>query len=514
MTKVAIYCRLSEEDKNKLKSTDESESIQNQKSLLLEYSKNQGWDVFGIYCDESMSGADSTRPEFNKMIKECKNGNIDVVLCKTQSRFSRDIEIVEHYIHNKFTEWGVRFIGLLDHADTKDYRNKKSRQINGLVNEWYLEDLSENIKKTLRHKKENGIYTGSFAPYGYKKQNDKKGKLFVDEISAEVVKKIYSMYMSGAGYVKIAKTLNTLLIPCPSEYKRLCGSKFKTHTQKPTSKIWNESTVRSILTNRVYVGDLVQGKTETVSYKKKKRIKIPTEDLIITKNAHEPIIDEKIWNEVNKRVGTGRRVQKDNGKRHIFSGKIFCDECKSAMWKMSYKLKDGRYEYLKCKATKCSEHICQNKESIRFDKVKNLIENEIKKLLKMHYNPQKINTCEIIKKSYKNDNREEIFIKEKILKHNLNIKQLYKDKLDGIIESEVFCDIYKEIKEDISCLERRLADIQSEITKYDDTILEEYINNFCENIVVDEFVVSKLINSVFIGKEKDGKRKITVFWNL
>ena len=140
--KVAIYCRLSREDDDKLHESDESESIQNQKSMLINYAIERSWDIYNIYCDEDYSGIDSERPEFNKLLEDAKSHKFDIVLCKTQSRFTRDMEIVEKYLHNKFIEWNIRFVSPVDHVDTLDKGNKKSRQINGLVNEWYLEDLS------------------------------------------------------------------------------------------------------------------------------------------------------------------------------------------------------------------------------------------------------------------------------------------------------------------------------------------------------------------------------------
>ena len=308
MIRAAIYCRLSEEDRNKKNEFAESESIQNQKSMLMEYCKNQGWEIVDMFCDEDMSGADRDRPEFHRMLECCRDGLVDVVLCKTQSRFSRDMEVVEHYIHNRFKEWGVRFVSVLDHADTEDVYNKKSRQINGLVNEWYLEDLSENIKKTLYHKKAKGIYTGSFAPYGYRLDPDKKGKLFIDETAAIVVRRIYHMYLGGFGYIKIAKTLNAENIPCPSVYKSMCGSKFQTNGGRGTSKIWSESTVRQILINPVYCGTLVQRKTEKISYKHKTRKRVAKEEQFIKESAHEPIIETDLWEEVNSRIGQNNKV--------------------------------------------------------------------------------------------------------------------------------------------------------------------------------------------------------------
>lgn len=166
---VAIYSRLSEEDRNKLNETDDSRSIQNQKSMLLSYALEQGWDVYNIYSDDDYRGSDRNRPAFNQLMIDAEAGKFDIVLCKSQARFTRELELVEKIIHGQFVEWGIRFVGLADNADTTNRGNKKSRQINGLVNEWYLEDLSDNVKSVLTDHRKKGMHIGSFALYGYKK---------------------------------------------------------------------------------------------------------------------------------------------------------------------------------------------------------------------------------------------------------------------------------------------------------------------------------------------------------
>lgn len=158
-TRCAIYTRLSKEDERK--DQNGSESIQNQRSLLVSYAAEQGWDIYHIYCDEDYSGADSLRPDFNRMIGAARNKEFQILLCKSQSRFTRDMELVEKYIHGLFPIWGIRFIAVADHADTQIRGNKKARQINGLVNEWYLEDLSENIRMVLDLKRRQGQYIGA-----------------------------------------------------------------------------------------------------------------------------------------------------------------------------------------------------------------------------------------------------------------------------------------------------------------------------------------------------------------
>ena len=138
MAKVALYCRLSEEDRNKVSAADDSASIQNQKSMLLQYASQQGWEVFHIYSDDDYTGSDRNRPEFQRLLADAEARKFDIVLCKTQSRFTRELELVEKYLHSLFPLWGIRFVSIVDNADTDNKGNKKSRQINGLVNEWYL----------------------------------------------------------------------------------------------------------------------------------------------------------------------------------------------------------------------------------------------------------------------------------------------------------------------------------------------------------------------------------------
>lgn len=273
MVNVAIYVRLSDEDRDKQFKTDESESIQNQKSMLVDYCQERKWDVYDIYNDEDYSGIDSTRPEFQRMLKDCEQGKINIVLCKSQSRFSRDMEVIERYIHNKFLEWNVRFISIIDHADSNDIVNKKARQINGLINEWYFEDVSDNIRSTLKHKCEQGQFTGSFAPYGYLVDPDDKNHLIVDKNVAQNVKQIFDLYLQGYGYRKIVLELNNKNIPSPSEYKRISGSSYVNINEgKSSSKgLWTHSTIYTMLRNEAYTGTLVQSKSHSISYKNKKR---------------------------------------------------------------------------------------------------------------------------------------------------------------------------------------------------------------------------------------------------
>lgn len=277
--RVAIYLRLSEEDRDKKCKDDVSESIANQEMMLVDYARKMGWEIYCIYNDEDWKGANRDRPGFNKILKLAEEGKIDIILCKSQSRFTREIELTEKYINGLFLEWNVRFIGLVDNADTNVKGNKKSRQINGMVNEWYIEDLSDNIKGVLTSKRENGQYIGSVPLYGYLKDPEQKGHLVIDPVAAEVVKKVFTLYNQGYGKTAIARQLNNEGIPNPTQYKVQQGIRYKTPPNKLGTQ-WKYFAISNMLSNEMYIGNMVQGKYGSISYKSQKNKPKPKEQWI------------------------------------------------------------------------------------------------------------------------------------------------------------------------------------------------------------------------------------------
>jgi DNA invertase Pin-like site-specific DNA recombinase len=409
---VDIYTRLSNEDKDKVCKTDDSESIQNQKTMLVNYCVTKGWDIHKIYCDDDYSGIDRDRPEFNQMIDDCRNGLVDIVLCKSQSRFSRDMEIIERYIHGKFLEWKVRFVSVVDNADTSVAGNKKSRQINSLINEWYLEDLSENIKRTLKTKRENGQFVGAFAPYGYLKDPSDRHKLIIDPVASEVVKEIFGMYSIGYGRQRISKILNDRKIPTPYEHKISIGLKYTPGSivklnARIGQRIWHDSFISNLLKNETYIGNLVQGKKTHVSYKNKTFIKKDEKDWAKVVGTHEPIISEEIWNKCLELRKFRHRPQKYTNEIYILSGKIFCAECGTRMAKDSkfHSRKDGtRYNYARCNTViKFYKKVCGNFHSINLDKLEKIVIEKINSLLKNYAKGEliSINETDDVKKKQK-----------------------------------------------------------------------------------------------------------------
>ncbi len=323
--RAAIYCRLSEEDRNKQLETDDSESIQNQKSMLLHFAGEQDWTVTGIYCDEDYAGADRNRPAFKRLLADAKEQKFDIILCKTQSRFTRELELVEKYIHGLFPLWGIRFVSVVDHADTANKGNKKARQINGLVNEWYLEDLSDNIKSVLTDKRKQGKHIGAFALYGYQKDPEEKGHLIIDQEAAAVVREVFSLFAQGYGKTAIARTLNERGIPNPTEYKRLHGMRYM-QPKTGNSTLWKYAAIANMLQNEIYIGNMVQGRYGSISYKTKQNRPRPKSEWYRVENTHEPIISQELWNTVQALLKE-RTKPFSSGPAGIFAGKARCAYC-------------------------------------------------------------------------------------------------------------------------------------------------------------------------------------------
>lgn len=293
MKRAALYCRISVEDKGSF----ESESIKNQRELLEKYAFEKGYDVYKIYFDEDYSGLDDDRPQFKEMICNAEKGFFDTIICKNQSRFTRNIATAEKYLNLKFPEWGIRFIGVVDNVDTNLKGGKRMRQINSLVNEWYCEEISENIRAVFKRKMEEGLFIGPYAPYGYIKNRFEKHKLDVDENTAENVKFIFNMFIEGKNCGQIANLLTNRNIPTPSQYKISKGQDLGRKNIKKYG-VWSQNTVRKILKNPVYVGDMVQGKEKKISYKSKKVALVSSDNWIMVKNTHNPIVSREDFEKV------------------------------------------------------------------------------------------------------------------------------------------------------------------------------------------------------------------------
>lgn len=338
----AIYCRLSKEDAQKQGA--ESESIANQRAMLQGYAMAQGWLIYKEYIDSDYSGSDRTRPAFNQMLRDAKNHCFEIILCKSQSRFTREMELVEKYIHHDFLLWNIRFVAPADQIDTAMVGGKKARQINGLVNEWYLEDTSANIRAILDDKRKRGVFIGNTAPYGYCKQQDDKHTLTPDAVTANIVQQIFAAFLQGATLTDIAALLNHMGVESPAVYSARVAGKAE------IKGVWSATAVSRILSNAVYTGNLVQGKRRKASYKDKQTQYVPQENWIVAEHTHEAIISTTDFEQV-QRMRTKNSRKRAVSRENVLSGFVRCGLCGHAFTRRVSGKKQVYY-YLCCPSCK------------------------------------------------------------------------------------------------------------------------------------------------------------------
>lgn len=521
---VGIYLRLSKEDRDKQNIDVASESIKNQRYIVYDYiKKHPNFKLIDEYVDEDFSGIGSYRPEFERLIRDCKNKRINIVLCKSQSRFSRDMEVIEKYIHNKFREWGVRFIGVSDNADTDIIGNKKARQINGLVNEWYLEDISSNIRSAFGAKMLRGELIAPFAPFGYEIDRENK-TLVIDKVASLIVKKIFALYIDGYGYLGIAKYLNDKFIPSPSLYKYNKNIKLNIVSKRKREDIkWNSSAVKNILTNEVYLGNLIQGKRTTISYKNHKIIKKKNDTWIRVNNTHENIIDIDTFNKVKELMKERKRVSREGLSIHNFSGKVFCRNCYSYMKKKC----SSKYSYLVCSNTQDSYHECFNNKSIRYDVLEELVLGKINKLVKGYFDEEILNS-ELSKYNCDDDSDNiklfEYFGKDiyKRLEEIDNyLKNTYEDKVNGVIDNELFKELSLMYYKEKEVLNNKINELKKRKDMYYKNIEQkvsskEVFYKYKEFKYLSRVIVQEFIDKIYIGgvRASDKTREIYIKWNF
>lgn len=507
----ALYLRLSKEDLDKLDSGDSSASIKNQKLLLTDYAIEHGFRITNVYSDDDFSGLYDNRPGFEQLIEDAKLGKFKIIIAKSQSRFTRNMEHMEHYLHNVFPLIGIRFIGVVDNIDTNVKGNKKARQINGLINEWYCEDLSENIKSTFKAKMRDGQFIGSSCQYGYIKDPKNHNHLIIDEYAANVVRRIYNLFLQGYGKSKIAKILSEDGVLTPSQYKReVLEQKYHNPNEKANS-LWSYQTVLSILKSRVYIGDIVQNKAETISYKSKTKRHLPEEQWIIVENMHEPIIDKDTWNKVQELLKIKTSVVNPEGKVGLFAGKFYCKECQKAMQRYYPATKGGKrvFSHYICNTFKkmgknfCSMHKI-NKDELE-DIVLKQIQIEARKILTQ----DDLNELDNVKVLQSHNDNIQIQIQQlnkQVEEQERYKRKTYENYMDEIISKDDYKRYSAEYQDNIDNLKEKIGRLEksqetNESIKHD---YDEWVRNFKDYINIkhlDREVITHLIKKIEIDKD-------------
>lgn len=499
-----LYLRLSRDDGDK----EESNSITGQRELLRDYiSQRPEFREYAVRVDDGFSGSTFDRPSFQKMIEDVKAGRTDCIIVKDLSRFGRNYLDAGEYIEKIFPFLGVRFIAVNDNYDSLGDKKASDDLIipfKNLINEAYCRDISVKIRSQLEIKRKNGQFLGSFAAFGYLKDEQDKNKLVVDQYAADIVRDIFKWKLEGVSPQDIADALNKLGVLSPMEYKRSLGMKFTTSFKTNAKAVWSAGTVIRILKNPIYTGVLVQGKETTPSYKVHKRITKDESEWTVIEDSHEAIISKIDFDSVQKVLKCDTRRSPGGKAVGLFSGMLFCGDCGASMVRKTVPAGEKKYVYYVCSAHKqdksCSPHRMRDValEEIVLDSVKQHIREviDMSELLTIT-DTAPLRTAQAQKVQRQLDKKHEEY--EKLQKL---LMSLYENLTEGIIDREEYTRLKAsftaradEAEKQMDALRENLKEIQNHGTE------NAWMNEFTKRqglTSLDRAVVVALIDKILI----------------
>ena len=353
MKKTALYCCLSQDDGLE----GESYSIQNQKKILEQYAIDHHFPNPCFYVDDGYSGASFNRPDFQRMITDMENGEIGIIITKDLSRLGRNQLQTGLYIEERFPMFGVRYIAINDNVDTDSAESNDLMPFKNLFNEWFVRDTSRKIRAVNKAKAERGERLGTRAPYGYRKDENDRKKLVVDEEAAAVVRRIFAMCAAGNGPSQIARILKEERVLCPSyyTYQKYGQSHAELDVEHPYN--WSDSAIANLLENEVYLGNTVNMKYSTKSYKDKRRLEHPREECLVFEGTHEPLVTQETW-DIVQRVRKNKRRRTKMDEQNKYSGLVVCADCGATMVLHRAHTMSASYNHFTCRAYKKDSEAC------------------------------------------------------------------------------------------------------------------------------------------------------------
>lgn len=503
---IAIYVRLSKEDGDKV----ESDSIQNQKRIIeqhIKYLQSQGETVSSVevYSDDGYSGGNFDRPDYKRMIADIETGKINCVIFKDNSRLGRNYPELGRLMEEYFPQKNVRVISVLNHIDSlKDPQGYCSAIVSfsNIMNDDYIRQLSLKIKCTFAMKRERGEFLGNYAPYGYIKSPEDKHKLIIDPEAAEVVRMIFNWYADGVSASGIVKQLNALQIMPPSVYKTQNGCKgFAKHSSGGVKRdIWSITSVNTILKDEVYIGNLVQGKFKSASYRTKRMVQADESEWTVIEGTHEAIISDEVFTIVHDRFARHTRVAPNKQASYLLSGFVKCSHCGS---RMNRNISHGHPRF-RCMTriydpTAC--HCPSIKESILEEVVLKAIQSQIQELVDAKAvidaarkdNPSGRSQNEYLLALNRADREKKRLAEAKF--------HLYDNFSKGIIDQEEYIQFKTKYNEQIEEQDKQIEKLQNnlveikEARKQDDEFIA-FFKEFGNISVIDRNVLNHLLDHI------------------
>ena len=521
----ALYCRLSRDDDVQ----GDSNSIANQKKLLSKYAKEYGLSNTKYFVDDGYTGTNFNRPGFTEMIEAAEEGYIGSILVKDMSRLGRDYLQVGFYTDNFFPEHNIRFIAVNDGVDSAEGENEFA-PFRNIMNEWYARDISRKVRSSQRLRGSAGVPL-SLPLYGYRKDPDNPKSWVIDEEAAAVVRRIYQLCIDGFGVEKTAAILERDKILKPTEYWKSKGVRKpgKKSIVRDSPYCWCKTTVEKILLAREYMGDTVNFKTYSKSFKNKRRYENPEENHAIFENTHEPIIDRQTWEMVQRiRAGTKRRQPK-NTEKHMFAGLLYCADCGC---KLHFNVNHPHTElkYFNCSNYRGNRGTCNNTHYIRADALEEVVLLELRRMTHFLQDKEvdfvKLLMDKSLQEAQKESKRRENEVSAMIARcHELDalFTKTYEDNASGKLSDERFMMITKRYDDEQISLKKKISALQAEIDaekrhKSSAANFLRTVRKYTEIKELTPTIVNELIEKIVVhqaqGTGKNKTQQLEIHYNF
>ena len=466
----AIYVRLSKEDGDVAgASKAESNSISNQKELIRDFLKDkEDIVVVSERVDDGYSGSSFERPSFKLMLEDIKKGVVDCVVVKDLSRFGREYIDSGRYIERLFPALGVRFIAVNDGYDSLEGKDQSDEIIipfKNLINVAYCRDISVKIRSHLEVKRKNGEFIGSFAPYGYQKDEGCRNRLVVDPVAAGVVRDIFRMKLHGMSQDAIAGRLNDMGVLSPMEYKSASGSNYQTSFKTGERALWSSVTVRRILENECYVGNLVQGRQTTPNHKVKKYVVKPEKDWVRIEKNHEAVVSDRDFAIVQRLLGMDTRMSPEQSEVYPLAGMVVCADCGAAMVRKNVCSGKRKYRYYVCSRNKETKECASHRIGVERleEAVLEVLKVQVANVLDLKRAMEKVSEIPFQELDIRELERRIEQKEAEVLRCRELRNMLYEDMKDGIVSKEDYRELHEAYTQRRDLAEEAVRQMKGEI---------------------------------------------------
>ena len=479
---VGIYCRLSRDDNN---GHLESMSIANQRQVLTDYVTEKGWTLKDCYIDDGYTGTNFDRPDFKRMLHDAELGKIDCIITKDLSRLGRNYVQTCYYTEEYFIEHDLRYIAINDGIDTMSEHGNDLAAFHHVLNEFYPKEVSKKVRQVKKKSAEQGKFMGSQAPYGYKKSPQDKHILIIDDEAAAIMRRIFNEYANGDSARMIADRLNDECINSPRFYHY--EKMGRENPLKSEKNVWGSATVTQLLKNQVYIGNMVQGKRQVLSFKTKKMRTVSPEDWIVVENTHEALISREVWDVVQARLNKTHKVTRRTKNKTVglYSGLIKCSDCGHPLAYMRKQLKDREKGVYRCSRYNNNGGKACTPHYIDEEYINAFVLNDIRNYARLAVHERKETAERLYMALRKCNSSEKGVVKSKIrtIEKRLNeislrLKSLYEDKCKGDLPEDIFKSLMADFTSEKNELEKKLPLMYDELSAMNETNsgIDEWLN--------------------------------------